>query len=222
MARKLSRFEDEPQELNLGPMMNLVIILIPMLLLSIVFLEVGVINITAPNLSVGGPPKDTPPEPEKQPLNLTVAVSVNGFTIAATGANVPPMPGCPATGPTICLKDQNVDVAAKFEQARAMMSRGQAKEGEATLLEALSAYNVAQLYSTLVKIKTEYPQETIVNLSADGDMPFGALVRVMDVARFKLDKDAFNSNEEFWAAQIAREGNVPVELFSDPVLTVVK
>ena len=48
MARRSKRIEQENQELNLAPIMNMVIILIPLLLLSVVFLKVGVINITAP------------------------------------------------------------------------------------------------------------------------------------------------------------------------------
>lgn len=52
MARS-KRMAEEEQDLNLAPIMNMVVILIPLLLLSVVFVKVAVINITAPKLSVG-------------------------------------------------------------------------------------------------------------------------------------------------------------------------
>ena len=68
MARNKRDSTDEIKELDLTPIMNMVVILIPLLLLSMVFLEVGVINITAPKLSVG---PSTPTEIEEpDPLGL--------------------------------------------------------------------------------------------------------------------------------------------------------
>lgn len=219
MARSRKDISVE-QELNLAPIMNMVIILIPLLLLSIVFLKVGVINITAPKLSMG-PPSDTPP-PEEEPLNLSVAVNDKGFRIAATGAVLPEMPGCPVPGPTVCLDEQGVDVASQYDKARKMMSSGDVQGGEAEMEKALAAYNWKELYNQLVRIKGQYKDETIINISADPDVPYAAIVRVMDVARFKLDKDSYGKSSEFWSAQYAKGGTGYEELFPDPVLSVVQ
>jgi biopolymer transport protein ExbD len=208
------------QELNLAPIMNMVVILIPLLLLSVVFLKVGVINITAPKLSMG-PPSDTPP-PEEEPLNLTVAVSAKGFRLAATGAVLPEQPGCPVPGPTICLEEQSVDVAAKYDKARKLISGGQVPQGEAELSAAMSAYNWKELYNQLVRIKNKYKDETIVNISADPDVPYAVIVRVMDVARFKLEKDSYSKASDFWASSYKKEGQGYAELFPDPVLSVAQ
>lgn len=219
MARNRKHIDVE-QELNLAPIMNMVVILIPMLLLSVVFLKVGVINITAPKLSMG-PPSDTPP-PEEEPLNLTVAISSKGFRIAATGAALPEMPGCPVPGPTICLEDQAVDVSAKIEKARNQFAAGNLMDGEGELKAAMAAYNWKELYNQLARIKNQYKDETIINLSADPDIPYAFVVRTMDVARFKLEKDSYSKASDFWAAQYAKGAQTYEELFPDPVLAVAQ
>lgn len=220
MARNKRESTDELQELNLTPIMNMVVILIPLLLLSIVFLEVSVINITAPKLSVG-PSTDTPPEEEKK-LNLTVAVGAKGFEIGATGAILPQKPGCPVPGPTICLSKQNVDVTAKYTRARELLAAGNVNEGEGVLKEALDAYNWVELYNTLARIKNEYKDETVVKISADPDVPYAAIVRVMDVTRFRLEKDSYSKPSEFWTAPYKKSGTTQEELFPDPVLAVAQ
>ncbi|MFU8802805.1 MAG: biopolymer transporter ExbD [Bradymonadaceae bacterium] len=222
MARRpKGREELQQDDLNLAPMMNLVIILIPLLLMSVVFLEVGVINITAPTLSVGAPTDEKPP-PDEEPLNLTLAISADGIRIAATGAVLPARDGCPPQGPTLCLGDSTVDVTAKFEEARRFMAQGSQEQGEASLDEALAAYNFRDLYNQLARIKKEYPDETVVTLSADADIPFAVLVRVMDVSRFKLVKESYDSNSEFWDAEYETDGNQFAILFGDPVLSILQ
>ena len=224
MARA-NRMEEEEQDLNLAPIMNMVIILIPLLLLSVVFLKVGVINITAPKLSVG---KSTEmPDEEKKPLNLTVAISPSGFRIGAEGGVLPAKGGCPPDGPTICLAKSDTDVAGQFSDARSLMDAGDISKGEKVMEKGLQAYNWMELYNTLSKIKTEFPDETVVNLSADPDIPFSAVVRTMDVIRYKLDKDSFGDESKFWTSkpkEKAGENGTKAfdELFSDPVLAVAQ
>ncbi len=229
MART-KRMAEEEQELNLAPIMNMVIILIPLLLLSVVFVKVAVINITAPKLSVG-PPSDTPPEDEEKPLNLTVTVAPNGFRIAAEGGVKGAIQGCPQDGPTVCLKqDKKIDVAAKFRQGREQIINGNISEGEATLEEGLTAYNWRELYNQLSGLKQRFPDETVMNVAADPDVPFAAIVRLMDVARYQLKKEEYSKDQAFWDARYKKEkvnveGQVkekPSNLFSDPVLSIAQ
>jgi biopolymer transport protein ExbD len=222
MARSKRESMDEVPELDLLAFMNMVVILIPMLLLSVVFIQVGVINITAPQLSVG-PPSDTPPKPDdEEPLNLTVAVNAKGFRIAAKSAQLPEMEGCPKPGPTICLAKQEVDVAAKFQAARAAFAKGNPEAGQKALGEGVAAYNFVELYNTLVKVKKQYPEETIVNLTADAGIPYVVLVQVMDAVRYVRAEDSYDDSASFFAAEAKVKGNAPVDLFSDPVLSVVQ
>lgn len=221
MARNKRDSTDEVKELDLTPIMNMVVILIPLLLLSMVFLEVGVINITAPKLSVGpSTPQEVPEEDKK--LNLTVAVGAKGFEIGATGAILPQKAGCPVPGPTICLIKQTVDVAAKFQRSRELLSAGNIAEGEVLMKEALEAYNWVELYNSIARIKNEYKDETVIKISADPDVPYAAIVRVMDVTRFRLEKDSYSKASEFWTAGYKKVGSQQEELFPDPVLAVAQ
>jgi biopolymer transport protein ExbD len=219
MARNKREVSDEVPELNLAPIMNMVVILIPLLLLSVVFLQVGVINITAPKLSIG-PSTDQPP-PEDEPLNLTLTLEEKGFRIAAKAAVLPQRPGCPP-GPTICLEDQKVKTGDKFKSARGKFEKGDLQGGEKELKEAMAAYNWRELYNELVKIKKQYPDESVINITADPEMPYAMVVRAMDVARFKLSKESFSKSSEFWAATYEKSGNQYAELFPDPVLNLAK
>lgn len=220
MARNKRDVSDEVPELNLAPIMNMVVILIPLLLLSVVFLQVGVINITAPKLSIG-PSTDQPP-PDEEPLNLTLTIEENGFRIAAKAAVLPPKGGCPSTGPTICLSDENVETTDKFKSAREAFENNDSGTGELALQEAMSAYNWRELYNELVRIKKQYPDESVINITAEPDMPYAMVVRSMDVARFKLGKESYSKSSEFWAATYEKSGNQYAELFPDPVLNLAK
>ncbi len=226
------RMEEEEQELDLAPIMNMVVILIPLLLLSVVFVQVAVINITAPKLSMG-PQSDTPPDEDKKPLNLTVTIAPNGFRIAAEGGNLKAVAGCPEGGPTICLRsDKNVDVAAKFGDARKYVAGGDLKAAGDSIEEGLTAFNWRVLYNELAKLKARFPEETVMNVSADPDIPFGAVVRLMDVARYQLDKEAYDADKAFWDASYKKvkvkdesDGQLkekPADLFSDPVLAIAQ
>ena len=221
MARKGRQTKDETPDLNLAPIMNMVVILIPLLLLSIVFLKVGVININAPKLSIG-PPSEEPPPEQDEPLNLTVAVSSKGFRLGATGAILPELPGCPVPGPTICLEKQDAQVATLLEDARMKLLGGDSQAGEAVLDQAMNAYNWKELYNQLARIKGQYPDETLINITADPDVPYALIVRVMDVSRFKLEKDSYSKTSEFWTAPYKKGAKTNELLFPDPVLAVVQ
>lgn len=222
---RLKRPPEEETELNLAPIMNMVIILIPLLLLSVVFMEVAVINITAPKLATGAPSNPKPKKDDEKPLNLTVAVSAQGFRIAAQDAPLPVAAGCPPTGPTICLAKADGNPTDKFRQARDIMAKTGIKAGEAPLREGMQAYDWRELYNQLMKIKAKFPEETIINITGDADIPFAMIVRVMDVARYKLEKDEYAKGEveNFWKSTPKKKSEKEYEeLFSDPVLALVK
>jgi biopolymer transport protein ExbD len=221
MAHEPRDQEKVSTDMDLAPFMNMVVVLIPMLLLSVVFIKIGVINITAPKLSVG-PPSEEQPEDEDKPLNLTIAISSKGFHVGAQEASLPEMAGCPKPGPMICLENQEVDPSAEFEAARKAFTSGNTELGSKKLNDALQAYNFRELYNTLAKVKENYPDETVVKLSGDPDIPYAALVRVMDVARYKLDKDSYSKTSAFWEAEVQKKGENYTELFNDPVLTIAQ
>jgi biopolymer transport protein ExbD len=234
MARK--KFEmAADQELNLAPIMNLVMILIPLLLISVEFEQMGVINVSAPKLSVG-PVTDDPTPPEEQPLNLTIAISNSGFGIAATGAKLAPLSGCPEQSPmTVCVKPGK-DVPAMLGEVKSLRDKFDATgnrellvQSDSKLNEVVQAYDFRRLYNELVKIKKNFPAETVVNVGADPDIPFEIVVATMDTVRFKLkgegDEGTFESDPKFEVAQY-QEGSGGdskyAELFNDVVLAVIQ
>lgn len=228
MARGDRGGQEEEAELNLVPFMNMVVVIIPMLLLSVVFLKAGVINITSPKLSVG-PPSEKKPEKKKKPLNLTVAVGDKGFRIGATGAILPPQGSCSKPGPTLCLADDSIDVEAKIEEARKAYEKGgreATRQGNKILQKAMQAYDWMGLYNKLMEIKKKYPDETVVKVSADPDIPYAFVVRVMDVVRYKLPEESYDNRKQFWSAepktQVKGDKKVAKKLFSDPILAIAK
>lgn len=226
MARRQREDENElPEEPDLAPFMNLVIILIPMLLLSVVFLEVAVINVTMP--LGGSATTDEEDEDEDEPLDLSITISSSGFYISAVGRQVPPVDGCPTQGPTICLADDSVDVDAAFEDARQIIGAGDETAGEDRLEEGLRAYDWRALYNELASWKNEYPDESTVRLSADADIPFALTVRTMDVARYRLEEDTYDDDTEFWQATYRTETGEDGEeqyanMFGDPAFAVLQ
>ena len=92
------------QDLDLAPIMNLCMILIPLLMLSAVFVDKGIIDVNVP--SAGGQataPQEDPSE-EILPPQLVLMISSNGFYLrnqngnATTGSMfaqyAAPLPGC--------------------------------------------------------------------------------------------------------------------------------
>lgn len=86
--------EEEGGEINLVPYLDIVTNIIIFLLASVVNqVPLGNINASSPTISQGG--AGSADEPEKPPLNLTVTVGASGFTLAASGGVMPPIPKQP-------------------------------------------------------------------------------------------------------------------------------
>ena len=212
-----NRRHDAPanHDLNLAPIMNMVVILIPLLLLSVVFLKVGTINVSTPDLVTGLTPSE---RLEDEPLRLTVGIGGSGFTLSTSGTTLAARAGCPPAGPTVCTAD-GVSASDAFDDARRHFERGDTSAGEAALGRGVNSYDWPGLYNELARIKAEHEDETIINVTADPDVPYAAIVRVMDVARFKLEKDQYTSASDFWSARYA---SARQPLFSDPVLNIAR
>ena len=77
--------EDRDISLNLLPFMNLMTLLIPFLLMSAQFVTLAVIDSSLPAIGNPDPAKEKK-EDEKPPLNLTVGITEEGFTVAGSAA----------------------------------------------------------------------------------------------------------------------------------------
>ena len=210
---------DEERELNLAPIMNLVIILIPMLLLSVVFLSVGVIDVSTPRLIVPGSSGAT----EEEGLGLSVHIGVDGIEVATReGGALPAVGGCPADGPTVCLRSGQLSPADAFAEARRLQDAGRLEEAQRALDRAVATYRFHELYNTLAQLKAQHPEETTLKVSADADIPYAAVVRVMDTARYRLQAERYGDVRSFWRAGYAHDGRRPEAMFPHPVVALAR
>ncbi len=220
MARRDRRVETEEQEdLNLAPIMNMVIILIPLLLLSVVFLKVGVIDVSTPLLTTG---ENSEPAPEVPEQKLTVTISTSGFQIATRTGVVPASGSCPATGPSVCLRASAPDLGASFRQASRHLEAGEHREGHEVLEAAVSGYDWRALYNELSRLKRENPEVRELHIAADPNIPYAAIVRLFDVARTRLEHDEYADAQAFWSASRRPGDATSAALFDQPILAIVQ
>lgn len=179
-------YKDEDMELNLVPMMNLISILIPALLISVAFVEIAVINVSAP--AIGPAPDDADePEDDKPPLNLTVTITDKGYTIAASGAVLGPdgQPAGENAGPTIPVKQSAVS-CAKFLETVPPPRKLNAKAPpcqDPQASQTFTIYDTAKLTTMLVTINELFPDERRIIIAAEPDVEYEAITDVMDGSR---------------------------------------
>lgn len=179
-------YKDEDMELNLVPMMNLISILIPALLISVAFVEIAVINVSAPSI---GPSDEDPPEPEddEPPLNLTVTITDKGYTLAASGAVLGPdgQDAGDDAGPTIPVKQATVK-CNKYVNTRPPPRSLNAKVAPCENAEETQSfwiYDVKALTEKLLDIHEAFPDERRIIIAAEPDIEYEAITDVMDGSR---------------------------------------
>jgi biopolymer transport protein ExbD len=164
--------------------MNMVMILIPLLLLSTVFLKAGVINITAPRSAVAATSdNEESPEEERVP-QVVVFVSEQGFFLSDQRND-------PAFEP-FAARDTECDAAAEdATRAATLCLRADSAAGD-PLVQRL---DYAALYNALVRIRLHpewadgFSEEgnDVVRVVADPNIPFEAIVATMDTARYFVE-----------------------------------
>ena len=184
MARRPSskkKIDTDIEDLNLVPIMNLVVCLIPMVLYGASFIQIGVVNVNAPKFGMGAATEQQ--DDDKKPLNLTLAIAEDGFRITANAV----IPGITPA----------VDAEVDAEQAAAPTGPTIPKRGD--------DYDYVELYNKMLMIKDQFPEESILNLTADSSTEFHYLIRAMDSLRVRLDGSNFNDIATFQAAKIKRD-----------------
>lgn len=189
MERALGQ-ADDAFELNLAPIMNLVMILIPLLLLSVVFEQVGILEVRTPTLC-GSPGCGGCDGSHTQPLGLALHVSredikltANHWGLARPETIADAIPGCAAVDGTIRCRAR-IDAPELTGRVRAPVRPGAAGMTEANRANeaALSAYPWWSVYNALALIKLGHLDERAMTLMADPDVPFQVVTAAMDMAR---------------------------------------
>ncbi len=171
MARK-PRLDEDVSDVNIMPLMNIIMLLIPFLIMSTEFIKIGVINVSAPK--IGGAPSQSDPanKPKKKPLNLTVQVSKKGLTVMTQNQKLPE--GCN-------LADLRTPGAKKFPTI---------KKSET------NKHNYKELTRCLVKIKKAFPDERRLIIMADPEIPYHVIIQLMDSSRESPDAKSFTKQEQ--------------------------
>ena len=86
----------------------------------------------------------------------------------------------------------------------------------------IEEYDFVELYNKLVVIKDKFPEETIVNLTADAQIHFKHLINVMDVLRMRLEGNSFDSIEALQSAGVKYKDGAPELLWPDVVFAVAQ
>lgn len=151
--------EEEVGELNIVPYLDILMNLIIFMLLSMTGLATfGILNVNAPNY--GGPSAGAG-DNQDRPLLLTVAISKDGFYVAATGGVLPGQ-----TEPSAAVPGQ----------------------GAPTVPKKGTEYDYNALTEKMKEIKAAFPAESKVIIAGEVDTTYEVLVATMDATRETLDK----------------------------------
>jgi biopolymer transport protein ExbD len=145
--------ESESTELNLTPIMNLMVVMIPLLLSSTQFIKIGIIELNLPP-SVGAASFiGERPKEQVRTLDLTVSITNRGFFISSALTGVQ---GDEEKTPTVPKLD---DGAYDFQ------------------LLAQKLYEIKQ------KVRDDFPDTEAIVIQAERDINYQILVSTMDAAR---------------------------------------
>ena len=199
--RRRSGSGDNEIQLNLLPFMNLMTLLIPFLLASIQFVSLAVIDSSLP--AIGQPqPSDDKDKDETPPLNLTIGITDEGFTVAGSakvlgcekggGPNdkctaVPLRNDASYCGQTVCRGNPNcvpanVTPCHDFAELKKLVIQVKKADGNGD--------GEPDYVKSCNPPEGEPPPEVCnIILAPNPEIPYGVIVGVMDATRSCRDKD---------------------------------
>lgn len=170
-AQRARATGESPADLNLVPIMNLVVCLIPIVLLGTSLIQVGTVDVEAPRIcaSCGG-------AADTEPLGLRITVGAEGFELRAHDRVALHTALMDLLDPTVA-EPEHVAIPRKGE-----------------------ALDFVGLYNALVQVKTERPDAVTVSVNAGEGVPWKEVVATLDVARTRLGADHYDDAAALAAA----------------------
>ena len=127
-------------ELDIKPVMNLMVVLIPLLLAGVEMVKLSIIEIDLPPSKAaggGGAGEENPEQEKEKKLGLKIAITNDGFSLATAGAV---MAGESGEGPTVpILADQTYDydkLKEKLIELKKLIDKKGYKDQESAIITA--------------------------------------------------------------------------------------
>ncbi|MCK5033599.1 MAG: biopolymer transporter ExbD [Calditrichia bacterium] len=125
-------------DLDIKPVMNLMVVLIPLLLAGTEFVKLSIIEINLPPQSQGSGEDEQNPDREiEKQLNLSIVITKSGFTITSPSAV---LPGESDEGPTVAINDDNSfnfeALKEKLVEVKKMIAEKSYKDKDSVIITA--------------------------------------------------------------------------------------
>ncbi len=201
-ARKKKGVDTKIEDLNLVPIMNMVVCLIPVVLVGTSLIKIGVVDVS----SKFGNSSAKPDQEKEKTLGLTVGI----------------------TDKVLILKSQGgVDVSELVgntpgEELKVQKVPSKVMAGDPPRKVEVIDYDYKSLYNYAVKFKKSYPKETMVTITADPSIAYKHVIAVIDALRERRVNDDYADNESFKDAKPKRGSASEMFLFNHPVLGQVQ
>ena len=165
----------EEVEINMTPVMNLMVVLIPLLLSSAQYIKIGVIELNLPPaVGTSVSQLEAPKETEKK-LDLAVTITDQGFFISSSLAILKNVNG---EGPTIPINDNgeyNFDELSKKLYEIKRKAAGNFSDTEKIVIQAEPEVNYQLLIDTLDAARSISLEEKIYTLFPEVSLAAGVL-----------------------------------------------
>ena len=150
LRKATKRNRDGADDVNITPVMNLFLVLVPFLLLTAVFVRIAVLELSLPSLSQAR--NSTQTDPQKPVVIILLAITKSGFEIKAPAMKLNPIP----------LKED----LYQFEVLRRNLESIKSRYPDTEEITIQPADNV--LYETIVKVMDTCRETGFPNISISG------------------------------------------------------
>ena len=192
---KKKGIDDKLEDLNLVPIMNLVVCLIPMVLLGTARED----WCQCQRFNFGMGKSSDEQEDEKKPLNLTLMMGEKGLMIKASVPDTDHQTDRRRRGE----REWHHNQVEPFRMVDVEVGKNE------TVKKPFYHFNYPVLYSLMAQIKDgvkeQYPNETVIKLAVDSNIPVKHVIEAMDSIRFRLEKDTYTKDMDFKEAQVKYE-----------------
>lgn len=182
---------DEIPELNLVPIMAIMVILIPMLIYMFTFHQIRVQRVMAPRRGTGA--QKTNEEKKEKELNLTILIKKDrGFQVTWEQALMPDT----QASKMISMRQVDDIFCGDPNDSKSVRAQGCWPRAEGCF-----CYDFAALYNELVQKKKTFSDgkekpEKRVNITAESAVTWEVVSRTMDAATCRLDEEVYGPGNE--------------------------